>query len=180
MKIKHYLLVAVVVVGAAVAAAVVASLPPPATAVRVAAAGAAPCPAGDLRLASLRTGAASGTVYYTVTLTNAGAGSCRLAGFPTFALHGKDGRSLPTRVSDGVPSLSAPETTAPVVVSPGGRASVTLSFAADPADAGGCPPASGLSIALPGGGSVMLPVELGPCQGRLQTTPFVAGSPPLR
>jgi glucose/arabinose dehydrogenase len=92
--------------------------------------GGAPCAASQLQLAYAGTQGATGHLEVTFTLTNTGARSCTLRGYPDARLLGNTGQPLPLQVERGggffADTARAPAT---VLVAPGATAHFGLSFA---------------------------------------------------
>jgi hypothetical protein len=72
------------------------------------AAGVTTCLASQLSIGSHAQGAAAGTIYLTVTLTNISSSTCTLSGYPGMQLLGAQGTAIPTNVVRGGLGAGAP------------------------------------------------------------------------
>lgn len=133
---------------------------------------AAPCAAGDLRLAQ-RPGssAAGGTVVVAIGLTNASHHTCTVRGYPDLTVSGASG-GVPATVRHGgdFPTLNAPVTT--VTVKPAARTGFLLAYLNRPTSASGsCTTATSMALRW-GSASVTGPVRISVCGSALRISPY--------
>ncbi|MET7523376.1 DUF4232 domain-containing protein [Streptomyces sp900116325] len=132
--------------------------------------GASPmCTASQLT-ASLGGGdAGAGNLYRYLVLTNRTSGACQVSGYPGLSLLDADGKQI------GVPATRDRRTYAPVVLEPGGSASVTIHTINRQ---GECLPTSARLRVYPPGNtaSLVIPGEITNCDDRFSVTPFAAGT----
>lgn len=134
-------------------------------------------------VASLTTSrAASGHELLVIALRNNGSAACRIEGYPGLALTSAEGvaaRTSVTHVEDQTFPAVAP---APVTVPVG--ASVSFDLGATDVPSGtntSCVSEPKLSITLPdASGAVLLAARVTTCDGRLNVSPFVAGTVGVR
>ncbi|WP_328885244.1 DUF4232 domain-containing protein [Streptomyces sp. NBC_00316] len=127
------------------------------------------CTASQLTAALGGGDAGAGNLYRSLVLTNRASGACQVSGYPGLSLLDTDGKQI------GVPAARDRRTYAPVVLQPGGSASVTIHTVNRQ---GVCLPTSAqLRIYPPGDtASLVIPGEVTNCDGRFSVTPFAAGT----
>jgi hypothetical protein len=124
---------------------------------------------------------AAGHIGYAIVLTNAGAQSCTLDGYPTVQLVASSG-NLSTTQSNGNDGVTTVSTTPELVtITAGGAASFVLQYEDVPTGTQSCPYANQLQIQLPGGGGTVtasLPIQIDPCGGSIYISPVRTGTAP--
>lgn len=136
-----------------------------------------PCRAAQLRLAAETEDAGMGGRTQLISLTNAGAAACTVAGYPAVSLLDAQGRAL-----TGVRSDQNPNTATPVNISAGGKAYFDIHWSVFPNEGAGertCPTAARVRVLIPGDTAALaLPLSFTPCGGRIRVNPFRAGTEP--
>ncbi len=148
-----------------------------------------PCTAGDLRFAGRDLGAGLGSAASAVTVTNVTTHRCGVAGYPRIVLIGRDGRDLPTDWHPAVDgSMMFPAVREQIVeLEPGDAATFAIGYSDNPSgpnenlpDEVACPPSTAVRVILAGGDTGIADVTSGPCNGRVEVSPYVRGSEPPR
>lgn len=132
--------------------------------------GTAPMCAAAQLTASLGGGdAGAGNLYRYLVLTNRTSGACQVSGYPGLSLLDAGGKQI------GAPATRDRRTYAPVVLEPGGSASVTIHTINRQ---GACLPTSAQLRVYPPGNtaSLVIPGEITNCDDRFSVTPFAAGT----
>ncbi|MFF0052453.1 DUF4232 domain-containing protein [Streptomyces sp. NPDC005498] len=127
------------------------------------------CTASQLTVSLGGGDAGAGNLYRYLVLTNRTSGACQVSGYPGLSLLDAGGEQI------GAPATRDRRTYAPVVLEPGGSASVTIHTINRQ---GECLPTSAqLRIYPPGDtASLVIPGEITNCDDRFSVTPFAAGT----
>lgn len=134
------------------------------------------CPTGQLAARVGPSAAASGHTRVTVVLTNPSTTPCTLDGFPVAELLRADGAGVPTVTVDGAAYTFPPLTPAPVTLAGSGGQAVLALETVDMPGTGSCQSGSSLTLTLPGGALLRLPLALLACDGgRVHVSPILSG-----
>lgn len=120
---------------------------------------------------------AAGHILDVFTLTNTGAVSCQLDGYPALTLLTAGGQTVPATYSHGADMAFPARSPQPVKLAPGTTASFSVGYPDVPSGSqGSCPSAAAVRVTPPGDtGSVSVHVAMSPC-GTVDVSPVVAGS----
>ncbi|MFD5061660.1 DUF4232 domain-containing protein [Streptomyces sp. NPDC058394] len=127
------------------------------------------CTASQLTVSLGGGDAGAGNLYRYLVVTNRTSGACQVSGYPGLSLLDAGGKQI------GAPATRDRRTYAPVVLEPGGSASVTIHTLNRQ---GACLPSSAqLRIYPPGNtASLVIPGEITNCDDLFSVTPFAAGT----
>jgi hypothetical protein len=125
---------------------------------------------------------AAGTITGSIALVNSSASTCTMMGYPSMALLGAGGTTLPVTMVDGLSvDISAAANAAPALVTlaPSAQAQFTYQYSDVPSGSQGpCPTSSTVSATPPGttDGSQPFTLSLDPCDnGTIRVSPVYTG-----
>jgi hypothetical protein len=129
---------------------------------------------------------AAGTIVGTIIVTNTGAGSCTIMGYPTLTRFATGGATVPVTMSDGITiGLSGPAAQPPALVTMahGAEAEFTYQYSDVPSGTETtCASSATLAVTTPGESAASAPFALtmAPCDnGTVRVSPVYSGTAPV-